>query len=151
MTEQSGRSRVVMIALGAGIALVVIIALIAVFARSGPVEYAADTPEGVVQRYAQAVIDGDVDTALGYLPEDVADRCRTIPTQSVSLRLTLLDTTEGDDFARVDVQVAASYGSGMLGSSEFDYEAEFTLDKADGEWLITRAPWEFAVCEEVAF
>lgn len=151
MTEQSRRSRVVMIVLGAGIALVVIIALVAVFARSGPVEYASDTPEGTVQRYAQAVIDGDVDTALGYLPEDVADDCRTIPSQTSSLRLTLLDTTEGGDFARVEVQVAASYGSGMLGSSEFDYETSFTLDRVDDQWLITRAPWEFAVCEQVAF
>jgi len=151
MTEQSRRSRVTMIALGAGIALVVIIALIAVFARSGPVEYAADTPEGVVQRYAQAVIDGDVDTAMEYLTPDVAEDCRPIPTQSMSLRLSLLDTTERDDFARVDVQVAASYGSGVLGSSEFEYEAEFHLDNVDGDWLITRAPWEFAVCEQVAF
>ena len=52
------------------------IALIAVFARGGAAPRdAADTPEGVVQRYSQAVIDGDAQTALTYVVPEVADAC----------------------------------------------------------------------------
>jgi hypothetical protein len=57
MTEDARRSRWPIVALLAGIAAVVLIALVAVLAR-GPAQYDPGTPEGVVQRYSQAVIDG---------------------------------------------------------------------------------------------
>ncbi len=148
MTEQSRRSRGLMIALGAGIALVVIIALIAVFARSGPVEYAADTPEGVVQRYSQAVVERDYETAESYLIPEIAEDCRRMPNDVVDVRVTLLDTAERDTTATVEVGIAASYGGGLFGSSTYDYEDVFALRNDDGDWLIVSTPWELAVCEE---
>ena len=61
MSDDDRRSRSTLIALIAGVVLVVVlIALIAVFARGGPTQFDADTPEGVVQRYSQAVVDGDI-------------------------------------------------------------------------------------------
>ena len=59
MSEDARRPRWALVALLAGVGLVVVIALVAVFARGGPTQYDADTPEGVVQRYSQAVVDGD--------------------------------------------------------------------------------------------
>lgn len=148
MVEQSRRSRMVMIALAAGIALVVIVALIAVFTRSGPAEYAADTPEGVVQRYAQAVVDGDLDTAESYLVPARADSCVYRPIEVVDVRVTLLDTTERGDLATVEVGIAASYGGGLFGSSTYEYEGQFNLQQVDGDWLVVSAPWELTICEE---
>lgn len=115
---QPRRSRILLLSLVAGIALVVVIAVIAVFVRSAPVSYDESTPEGVVQRYAQAVVDGDIDTALTYLDPEIAESCEEVPTGTDDVRVTLLETTERDDSARVEVLVATIYGSGPLGASE---------------------------------
>lgn len=147
MSEEARRPRWALIALLAGVGLVVVIALIAVFARGGPAEFPADTPEGVVQRYSQAVIDGDTATALTFLVPEVADSCTRVPARSEDYRLTLLETTEREDTARVDVLIATVYESGPLGTSEYEYEEAFDLVKDGDTWLIDAAPWELTICE----
>jgi hypothetical protein len=142
------RSRILMVSLAVAVAVVVLIALIAVFVQREPVQYAEDTPEGVVQRYAQAVVDGDVDTALTYLVDDTADDCDRIPVDTQDRRVTLLQTTERDDTARVEVLVATVYGSGPLGPSEYESEGAFDLVKEGDAWLIRTAPWELVVCAQ---
>jgi hypothetical protein len=148
MTEHTQRSRVLMIVLISGIALVVIVALIAVFTRGGPVQYAADTPEGVVQRYSQAVVEGDYDAAESYLTPELVENCRRPQNDLADVRVTLLNTLERDTTATVEVGIAASYGGGLFGSSTYEYEASFSLRMVDGDWLIEGTPWELAVCEE---
>lgn len=145
---QSRRSRFLLISLVGGVALVVVIALIAVFVRSAPAQYDERTPEGVVQRYAQAVVDGDIDTALTYLVPEIADSCEEVPAGTEDVRVTLLETTEREDSARVEVLVATVYGSGPLGTSEYEYESAFRLVKVGDDWRIRSAPWEFVVCAE---
>lgn len=137
-----------MYALLAAVGLVVVIALVVVFTRGGPAEFAEDTPEGVVQRYSQAVVDGDTQKALGYLVPELADDCERIPLGSEDRRVTLLETDERPDGTRVHVMIATVYGSGPLGSSEYETEGVFDLVSADGGWLIETAPWELAVCAE---
>ncbi len=148
MTDESRRSRITLIALLAGVGLVVVIALIAVFARGAPVEYPEDTPEGVVQRYTQAVIDGDAETAKRYLAPDVAASCDSVPAGTDDYRITLLETVERDGTARVDVIVTTIYGTGPLGSSEYESEETFRLIEVDGAWRIETTPWQFTICME---
>ena len=148
MSDSAKRSRIILIALIAGVALVVVIALIAVFARGGVAQYAADTPEGVVQRYTQAVVDDDVTAALDYLVPEVADSCDPVTSGTDDLRVSLLETTERDDTARVRVLVVTVYGSGPLGSSEYESEEVFELVKTGGDWLIETVPWSLAICVE---
>ena len=76
MSDTARRSRITLIVLRGGVILVVIVALIAVFARGGAPRWTPDTPEGVVQRYSQAVVDGDAQTALTYLVPEIADVVR---------------------------------------------------------------------------
>ena len=126
------------------------IALIAVFARGGPTQLDADTPEGVVQRYSQAVVDGDVPTALTYLVPEVADVVRTACRRApMTCRLTLLETTERDDTARV--RGARRHGV-RIGSvrrrTSTRAKGSFDLVKVGGDWLIETAPWQLAVCED---
>ena len=146
--RQPRQPRWPLIALLAGILVVVVIALVAVFARGGPTLFDADTPEGVVQRYSQAVIDGDTATAKTYLVPEVAESCTKVPASSDDYRLTLLDTTERDQTARVEVLLATVYGSGPLGTNEYEYEESFDLVKDGDGWLIEVAPWELTICEE---
>ena len=148
MDDEAPRPRWALIALIAGILVVVVIALIAVFARGGPTQFAADTPEGVVQRYSQAVIAGDTAAAMTYLVPEVAESCTATPTGTDDYRLTLLETTEREQTARVEVLIATVYGSGPLGTNEYEYEDSFDLVKDGDGWLIDVAPWELAICEE---
>lgn len=148
MSDDARRSRGALIALLSTIGIVVVIALIAVFARGGPTQFDEDTPAGVVQRYSQAVIDGDIPAALGYLAPDVAESCDRVPAGTDDYRITLLDTVERDDTARVDVIIATVYGSGPLGSSEYESDEVFDLVKVGDAWLIEFAPWQLAICAD---
>ena len=146
MTNDTSKSRAVLIAVLSAIALVVVIALVAVFTRGAPAPLPADTPQGVVQRYSQAIVDGDVDEALGYLVPAVADDCERMPLGTDDFRVTLLETTESGDTARVRTMVVTIYGSGPLGQSEYESEELFELERIEGDWLIARAPWQLSVC-----
>lgn len=140
------RLRTTMVALIVVVLVVVVVALVAVFAGSSPAQYDEGTPEGVVQRYSQAVIDGDHEAALSYLVPEIADTCESISQDGEDHRVTLLETTERDDTARVEVLVATVYGSGPFGTSEYENEGVFDLEKIGGDWLISTTPWELAVC-----
>jgi hypothetical protein len=146
MSDTARASRLTLIALAAAVALVVVVALIAVFARGGPAPLDADTPEGVVQRYAQAVVDGDLETAEGYLVPELVESCERVSRGADDLRITLEETTERDDRARVEVLVVTVYGSGPLGPDEYESEEAFDLVRVDGEWRIETAPWDLTVC-----
>jgi hypothetical protein len=148
MSEDARRPRWALIALLAAIGLVVIIALLAVFLRGEPAQYPADTPEGVVQRYSQAAVDGDVDTALMYVVDDVADSCEQ-NVISDDVRVTLVKTSEQATSARVDVRMTTVYQSGPLGTSEYESEGAFRLVKSGDTWLIQSAPFDLAVCFEL--
>lgn len=135
-----------MIALTGGVVLVIVIALIAVFTRGAPAQVDAGTPEGVVQRYAQAVVDDDVPTALSYVVPRIADTCDRIPLGAEDRRLTLVETTERGESAKVRVLVTTTYGSGPFGGGQYENEEVFELVQEDGDWLIEVAPWQLAVC-----
>jgi hypothetical protein len=148
MSDPARRSRITLIVLAAAVIIVVIVALIAVFARGGAAPLDPDTPEGVVQRYSQAVVDGDVQTALTYLVPEISESCERVSRNGDDLRITLAETTERGSSARVEVLVVTVYGSGPLGADEYESEEVFDLVRVGGKWLIETAPWQLAVCAE---
>ncbi|WP_234660163.1 hypothetical protein [Agromyces marinus] len=149
-SARTGPDRTLLVILGVLVALVVI-ALIVVFARGGPDPRDPASPEGVVQRYAQAVIDGDEDAAMDLLTPDAVDACVRVPqTMADRTRVTLAETVERDDTADVDVIIATSYGDEPFGGSEYEEQGTFELERVDGLWLIGTAPWPLAVCDPVA-
>jgi hypothetical protein len=130
------------------IAGLVIIALVVVFSRGEPEQLDESTPEGVVQRYAAAVIDGDEETAKGYLVSDLADDCVPIETAPADrMRITLVDTTEREDSADVEVLITWSYDESPLGGSGVEERGTFDLVKADDGWRIENAPWPLTICD----
>lgn len=149
MSDIDRRSRLTLAALIGGVVLVVVIALIAVFARGGAAPLDPATPEGVVQRYSQAVVDGDTQTALTYVVPEVADACVRRFVSDEDARITVLETTERDDTAHVRVLIVTVYGTGPLGADEYEAESSFDLVKVDGDWLVEVAPWRLAVCDEM--
>lgn len=129
------------------IGALVVIALIVVFTRGEPELLDESTPEGVVQRYSAAVIEGDEASAREYLVPELADECERIEPGPVDrMRVSLVSTTERDDTADVDVLITISYEGGLFGSSDYEEESSFDLVRVDDAWLIETTPWQLTVC-----
>ena len=137
-----------LIAVIAVIAVLVVVALIVVFGRGEPELLDADTPEGVVQRYSAAVIEGDEETAQQYLTQEVLDDCQAVESQlpGGSVRVTLLSTDIRSEKADVGVLVAVTSDRGPIGGDGWESESEFKLENTDGTWRIDRTPWELTIC-----
>jgi hypothetical protein len=126
----------------------VVVALIVVFSRGEPETLDESTPEGVVQRYAAAVIEGDEAEARGYLEPDLADDCIPIETAPVDrMRVTLVTTNEREDSADVEVLIAWSYDEGPFGGSGVEERGTFDLIKSGDGWRIESAPWPLTICD----
>ena len=132
------------------IAALAIVALVVVFTRGEPQRLDESTPEGVVQRYSAAVIEGDEAAAIEYLVPELGDPCIRVGNGPVDgMRITLVSTTEREDSADVRVLVAVTYEQGLFGSSDYEEEGDFDLVRAaDGGWLIESTPWQLAVCSQ---
>jgi hypothetical protein len=126
----------------------VLVALIVVFTRGAPPLSDESTPEGVVQRYVTAVLEGDEQEAAEYLTEDAIKDCDTFfPDRTSDIRVTLVSTTERETSADVRVSIVTSYGDGdPFGGSEYETEDVFDLVKVDGDWVIDLAPWPLSIC-----
>lgn len=151
MNAARGRPDRILIAILSAIALLVIVALAVVFTRGEPEALDESTPQGVVQRYSTAVIDGDTATASSYLTPSAKSRCTgfrdggPLPT-----RVVLISATERDNSAVVKVSVVNSGSGGPFGPSEYEMEERFSLVKTDGAWLIDQVPYQLLVCSGTA-
>ena len=137
------------LAIGAGIALLVVVAVIAVVvlgSRETPA-FSADTPEGVVQRHLAAVEADDLEAAWAYFSSSVrADlsldafrrASREYGVHGTVSRRVLFDRSEVDgDRARVWLTVEEYYGGGPFGGGEtYRSSREIALVREDGEWRI---------------
>lgn len=147
MSTASGKPDRTLVVLLSVIGALVVIALVVVFTGGEPEQLDADTPEGVVQAYSAAVIDGDEQAAGEFLTEGAFKDCEDFdrgPTDN--LRVTLISTTERAESADVKVSIVTSYGSGPFGADEYETEGVFDLVADNGAWLIDDAPYELAIC-----
>lgn len=129
------------------VAVLAVAALAVVFSRGEPALLDESTPQGVVQRYAAAVIDGDETAAATYLTEAARTQCvdfERAPTEN--LRVTLVSTTERESSADVRVLIVVSNGGGPFGNSEYETQDVFDLVRTDGKWLVDSAPWQLRTC-----
>ena len=143
---RSGPDRA-LLAIVIAIVAIVIVALVVVLSRGTAPQLDASTPEGVVQRYAQAVADNDFATAVVYLVPENRDDCSDYYGATYDTRLTFVDTVISGDRATVTVSITSSYGFGLFGESSSSYEQDFSLTERDGDWLIDDAPYEYIACD----
>ncbi|MDJ0349866.1 hypothetical protein [Cryobacterium sp. PH29-G1] len=145
-TNVAKTNRTLIVILGI-IGVLVLVALAVVFTRGAPQTLDPSTPEGVVQAYSLAVIDGDEAAAATHLSAEATVGCSPVDHGSTNnLRVVLVSTTVRPNSADVVVSLVTSYNDGPFGASEYENESNFDLVKVDGEWLITKAPWELSVC-----
>ena len=114
---------------------------------NGPdvIEYGESTPEGIVQRYINALLEGDDETADQYLTPTqraeygVEDLFR-FALQTDDVRMVLLESDVDDGSARLTVRVTEG-SFGLFGSSEYSHEERYELEQVDGSWLIDDRTW----------
>lgn len=142
-----GPDRTLLVIVGA-VAVLVVVALAVVFSRGGPELLDERTPQGVVQRYAAAAIDGDEAAASAYLTDRARENCQGFESLAASsTRVTLVSTTERPESADVVVAIVVSQGGGSpFGASEYETEGAFDLVKSGGKWFIDSVPWELMAC-----
>lgn len=127
--------------------------LAAVWGGAGADTFPEDTPEGVVQRYLQALQDDDYQTAYGYLSAETQAACpprefRNMTRQSADHdRRVLLEGTEvvgGQTL--VTVRIARIRSEPPFPPSEYSFREEYALEREDGGWRFTGPAWPLGVC-----
>jgi hypothetical protein len=146
-----------LIAILAGLALLLLVAGLAAFLRQPPPELPADTPGGTVQRFYNAILKKDYDAAYLLLSDTMADK----PThdQFVQYNVTqasysngrqddrvrfTADTVSGDT-AVVTANITHFYTNSnpFGGSNQWTETATFTLRNENGTWRITVLPYPY--------
>ena len=146
-TNQSSSNRILVII----VVLTLALAAVAAFLTSSRdiKELTPNSPEGVVQLFLEAVIDGKNEDAARYFSStstcDAADIDRSWMPETV--RVNLADTEIDGDKAFIEISVDISSGGPFD-----DYYVEthnYRLARENGSWRILGIPWPLYSCEEV--
>lgn len=127
--------------------LVVALAVVAwlVAGRREPPRLDPTTPEGVVQTYILALVDGDDAAAVASLDPKLGCRAPlpvTYLMRPVSLTLVSSRATGQDAVVVFDV---TEYGDSLFDS--WSHRETFNLSRSDSAWLISGTPWPIYGCK----
>ena len=143
----SRSNRILAVVVGSVAVLAVIAAVVA--ATRPPPTLDPATPDGAVQIYLRAMLEGDTETATARLSSstgcDEGDVASAFVTNSA--RIVLVDSTVDGATAIVTVEIIESSGSGPFEGSEFSHEERFTLRNEEGSWLLVDEPWPLYFCD----
>ena len=140
-------NRVLAIVVGAMVALATLVVVFSANRSTADLDPA--TPEGTVQAYVSAVVEGDYAEAAGLLAADSScdvedlDRIGTVDQR----RVYLVDSQVEAETARVTVAVTTSAGGGPFDSSEYTENHIFRLALSGQQWRISGIPWPLYTCE----
>lgn len=143
-----------LIAIVAGILLLVVVAIVVVLTRApGSEEYRADdTPAGVVHNYFLAIQRKDFSKAYGYLSDElenkptleqfIQDAGNNGSNQDASLKIG--EVSQSDGVTQVEITLTTYYAGGLFDSnrSSIDDLALLRQDAA-GRWKITQFPYPY--------
>lgn len=133
-----------------GVIAGLVVALLVVALTREPAQFDAGTPEGVVQRYLQAISDGSFETAFDYLDSelykdcDATDLARHTPVEPFGA--TLGTSTWNGDSAFVEVTIQFGVTENPLEPRSASYES-FLLTRSDGAWMISGKVWPYFAWE----
>lgn len=138
-------NRVLLALVGLVAAVAVAAAVVAV--NRQPAELDPRLPEGVVQGYLQALLDGDYEAAAGYLSngceaEDLAQQW--LPEQ---VRVGIRDVRVNGDNAVVEVDVVEISGGGLVSDYSYRHSEELWLRRGVSGWQLSGSPWPVYYCE----
>jgi hypothetical protein len=149
----------VLLGILAGIALLIILALVMTLTRPVSTYQADDTPEGVAHNYLLALQNEDYDRAYGYLATTLEGYPRSLDKfvenihgypyyfrldQEVSFSIVSAKVTGNN--ATVKVHLSSFRGGGIFDSGQSSYDFEMSLRREAGRWKIASADSYFASC-----
>ncbi len=143
----AGPTRVLAAVVGAVVLLAGAAAVLAT-TRDAPA-YDRDTPQGAVQAYVAAVIDGDHRAAAALLADDSSCDAVDLDEQSYGYedsRVVLRETRIDGDEAEVVVGVALSSTGDLFAGPERFERHTFRLVGGAGDWRLTGVPWPMFEC-----
>lgn len=120
-----------------------------------PAEVRAGTPEALVQRYLQAVADGDRAAIRGTYTPELQRRCNasepaytpSVPDNSTSFEADLVSTQRIDpDTVEVRVRVSEYSGDPPFGGGGYTHTEVFVVEATDRGWGLAQAVWPYNVC-----
>ena len=140
-------NRILAVIVIAALVLSAVAALVSAFREE--VKYSASSPEGVVQMYLTAIIEGKNDQAASYFAPDSTCDASDIDRAYVSetLRVNLVSTSVDGESAYVKIDA----NTGASGPFDDGYTESHTyrLSKESGRWLIEGIPWPLWDCGTV--
>jgi hypothetical protein len=128
-----------------------VVALVAIGLAREPAELDPESPEGTVQLYIEALVDGDFDTAVTYLADDGCIPTSIIPTGGApDVSAALVNVDGNDTAATVTVRLIGTSADPVSGT--YEYQEWFSLIKQDDRWRIRQPTWPYydLPCEESA-
>ncbi len=146
--------------MGAALAMLVVVAIVASFIDREPAQYPEDTPEGITQRYLTAMVVGDITAAYAYLSTNLQEQCILSEWKRVTRARTRFEDSQmllqdvryfDDTEARVSVDVndLRTPQPFDLTPREYTTSLEFTLElQDDGSWRFSQVPWPTYRCPQ---
>ena len=144
---ETDRSRVVLIAIGIVVAVLVGVAV--VFALQSPEVLDPTTPEGTTQGYFQALQEGDEDLVASYLTDDIRETCDEFSHFGAfnrypvgeSVRVVIVRTDIDDGEAAVEVEIMLTYGEAPFEVDSDRFHETLVMKHSADRWLISEPPW----------
>ncbi len=114
---------------------------------------AEDTPEGVVQRYLQAIERGDTRTAYSYLTTGSQQGCTAAEFERQArrfedsgARVILKGSKPVDEGVDVTLRISRLHVNPPLLPSESSDDVRVFLQRDDGQWHLANQPWPLTGC-----
>jgi len=106
------------------------------------------SPQGVVQQYLKAVLDGDYSAAAKLLSSTSGCTLSDVSSATVppSARIVLRNTVVDGDTAVVTVDVTEGADSGPFGDSGYTHTERITAERDGGVWKISGSSWLLYPC-----
>lgn len=130
------------------VGVAVVVALVLIGLNREPEQFDPDTPEGTVQLYIAALVDGDFETAASFRADDDCLPESIEPTGGTpDISATLVRVDQSDDEATVVIGITDNTADPINGIYQF--EEWFTLVSGDDGWKIRQPSWPYwdQLCE----
>ena len=133
------------------VGVLAVVALVLIGLNREPEQFDPATPEGTVQSYIAALVDGDFETAASFWADDGCHPASMEPTGGApDISATLVSVDGDDEDATVVIGITDNTTDPLNGIYEF--QEWFTLVNGDEGWKIRQLSWPYydQMCEEPA-
>jgi hypothetical protein len=133
------------------VGILAVIVLVVIGLNREPEQFDPATPEGTVQTYIAALVDGDFETAASFWADDGCLPASIEPTGGApDISATLVSVDGNDEEATVVIDITDNTTDPLNGIYEF--QEWFTLVNRDDGWKIRQLSWPYydQICEDPA-